>query len=597
MRIFLVFILFLLLGQQSTVNGQQTLCTRDAYPNTVDCCPLTVDYLEGCQYLIVTPNNEGIAQWADTLARFRNEQGILTKVVSLNEIGNNYPVNIRNYFNNIYKNWDLVPSAILLFGDYNLDDTKGISSFYLNDHPDGLSYLTDNKLVDFNNDNLPEITIARIPAANAQQAELMVKKTIRYECNPSSNPDYYDNPLMVMSFDESRWFQLCSEIIAGYFEKINKHPNRQNTIFSGTPDSLWSLAKNTNIITDFFGPNGLDYIPSDLRHLNDWNGNNKDICELINKGTFLVQYRGHGQYQAWTNPYFSNNEINNLNNEDLTFVMSTNCRTGNFSYGEGNNDCFAERFMRIENGAVAVIAASETSFSFVNDTYVWGFYDYLWNDFMPNYGSNSTTFKYPAFANTYAKYFLKQSSWPEFEFNKNITYNIFHYFGDAFLQLNTEIPQTINISYPKEITTEQTSISIKKDKDTRVALSVNGKIIAVSTDNDSIININPQKNGRIKVVATKQDHYRHEGFIEVKSLLSSDDLNIYPNPTKDILFVESKGINKIEVYNSLGQMLMEFNNNASDEKISIDCSKLKNGLFHLHIIYEDKIVSKSFVRL
>ena len=596
MRIFLVFILFLLLGQQTT-NGQQTLCTRDVYPNTVDCCPLTVDYLEGCQYLIVTPNNEGIAQWADTLAKFRNEQGILTKVVSLNEIGENYPVNIRNYFNNIYKNWDLVPSAILLFGDYNLDDTKGISSFYLNDHPDGLSYLTDNKLVDFNNDNLPEITIARIPAANAQQAELMVKKTIRYECNPSSNPDYYDNPLMVMSFDESRWFQICSEIIAGYFEKINKHPNRQNTIFAGTPDSLWSVAKNTNLITDFFGPDGLDYIPSDLRHITNWNVNQDDLSSAINNGTFLVQYRGHGQYQAWTNPYFSNNEINNLNNEDLTFVMSTNCRTGNFSYGEGNNDCFAERFMRIENGAVAVIAASETSFSFVNDTYVWGFYDYLWNDFMPNYGSNSTTFKYPAFANTFAKYFLKQSSWPEFEFNKNITYNIFHYFGDAFLQLNTEMPQTINISYPKEITTEQTSISIKKDKDTRVALSVNGKIIAVSTDNDSIININPQKNGRIKVVATKQDHYRHEGFIEVKSLLSSDDLNIYPNPTKDILFVESKGINKIEVYNSLGQMLMEFNNNASDEKISIDCSTLKNGLFHLHIIYEDKIVSKSFVRL
>ena len=554
-------------------------------------------YCQGCQYLIVTPNNEGIAQWADTLAKFRNEQGILTKVISLNEIGNNYPVNIRNYFNNIYKNWNLVPSAILLFGDYNLDDTKGISSFYLNDHPDGLSYLTDNKLVDFNNDNLPEITIARIPAANAQQAELMVKKTIRYECNPSTNPDYYDNPLMVMSFDESRWFQICSEIIAGYFEKINKHPNRQNSIFSGTPDSLWSVAKNTNLITDFFGPNGLNYIPSDLRHLNDWNGNNKDICELINKGTFLVQYRGHGQYQAWTNPYFSNNEINNLNNEDLTFVMSTNCRTGNFCYGEGNNDCFAERLLRIENGAVAVIAASETSFSFVNDTYVWGFYDYLWNDFMPNYGSNNTTFKYPAFANTYAKYFLKQSSWPEFEFNKNITYNLFHYFGDAFLQLNTQMPQTINVSYPKEITTEQTSISIKKDKDTQVALSVNGKIIAVSTDNDSIININPQKNGRIKVVATKQDHYRHEGFIEVKSLLNNNDLNIYPNPTKDVLFVESKGINKIEVYNSLGQMLMEFNNNASDDIINIDCSSLKKGLFHLHIIYEDKRVGKSFVRL
>ena len=553
---------------------------------------------EGCEYLIVTPNNSGIQQWADTLARFRNEQGILTKVISLNEIGDNFPVNIRNYFNNIYKNWSLSPSAILLFGDYNLDATKGISSFYLNDHPDKHSYLTDNKLVDFNNDNLPEIVIARMPAANAQQAEIMVKKTMRYERNPSTNPDYYDKPLMVMSFDESRWFHLSSEVIAGYFEKINKHPNRQSTIFYGNPDSIWSSAKNTDVIINYFGPDGLNYIPSDLRHLNNWNGNNKDICELINKGTFLVQYRGHGQYQAWTNPYFSNKEVNNLSNEDLTFVMSTNCRTGNFRYGEGDDDCFAERFMRTENGCVAIIAASETSYSFVNDAYVWGVYDYLWNDFMPDYGKNNTNFKYPAFANSYGKHFLKQSSWPEFEFNKNITYNLFHYFGDAFLQLNTEMPKEININYPKEITSDESSINIKRDKDTKLALSVNGKIIAVSTDNDSIININPQKGGStIKVVATKQDHYRHEGFIEVKSILNNDDLFIYPNPAKDFLFVESKGIKKIEVYNSLGQKLMEINNNASNEKLRIDCSTLQKGLFHLQIIYEDKRVGKSFVRL
>ena len=62
MRIIVVFILFLFLGQQTTVNGQQTSCTvpepvegttlgastssATAYPMTVDCCPLTVDYYE-----------------------------------------------------------------------------------------------------------------------------------------------------------------------------------------------------------------------------------------------------------------------------------------------------------------------------------------------------------------------------------------------------------------------------------------------------------------------------------------------------------------------------------------------------------------------
>mgnify|MGYP006323464643 CR=1 FL=1 len=57
------FILLLAFGcQQTTVNGQQTLCTvpesvegtasgastssATAYPMTVDCCPLSVDYYE-----------------------------------------------------------------------------------------------------------------------------------------------------------------------------------------------------------------------------------------------------------------------------------------------------------------------------------------------------------------------------------------------------------------------------------------------------------------------------------------------------------------------------------------------------------------------
>jgi hypothetical protein len=277
--------------------------------------------------------------------------------------------------------------------------------------------------------------------------------------------------------------------------------------------------------------------------------------------------------------------------------MSTNCRTGNFRYGEDDNDCFAEHFMRTENGCVAIIAASETSYSFVNDTYVWGVYDYLWNDFMPDYGNNNTNFKYPAFANSYGKYFLKQSSWPEFEFNKNVTYNLFHYFGDAFLQLNTEMPEEINISYPKEISTDCSSFAIKKDDMTRVAFSINGELIATLFNEDSIVNIKPFfKEGKIKVVATKQDHYRHEGYIYVKSNLDNDELNIYPNPTKDVLFIESKGISKIEVYNSLGQMLMEINNDASNEKLRIDCSTLQKGIFHLQIIYDDKSVGKSFVR-
>ena len=554
-------------------------------------------------YLIITPNNDGIRQWADTLARFRNEQGISTKVVSLNEIGENLPLRLRDYFKEFYRcqqdNKSTSPqAAVLLFGDYDKDPAKGITSFYINSiHEDNVKYLADNRFVDFDEDGLPELAIARMPVADAQQAELMVKKTIRYEREPSTNPDYYQRPLTAMGFQESRWFQLCSEVVAGYFEKKGKEPQRYNSIYEGQPDSVWSTAENTDMIIKYFGPDGLDYIPSDIRHLTDWNANQNDLCRAINEGTFLVQHRDHGDYQKWNNPFLSNDDINNLNNEDLTFVMSANCRTGHFGYGEGDDDCLAERLLRIENGAVAVVAASEISYSFVNDTYVWGFYDYLWRDFMNNDSDSDDWFKYPAFANRYGKYFLEKSSWPYTSIHKNVTYDIMHYFGDAYLQLNTEMPKEIDITYPKEILSNSSSFFIKKGTSCNVAFSVDGNIIATAFGNDTVINIAPQCSGtKIKVVATKQNHYRHEGYIKVKTYLEHGEISIYPNPTKDIVNIESKGIKEIVVYNTLGQKLKEINNYNSDELIYIDCSDFTKGMYHLQIIYEDKNVVKRLVK-
>ena len=601
MRIFVAFILFFLLGvsEGKTQRRNDAMTQSESYTSLRLCDSASNEKTQkrDYHYLIVTPNNSGIAQWADTLARFRNEQGIYTKVVNIDDICENKPIPLRDYFKYIYENWDTAPDAILLFGDYSTDATQGIASFYqINYHENNIKYLADNKLVDFDNDNLPELVIARMPAANAQQAELMVKKTIRYETYPSTNPDYYKRPVTAMGFEESKWFQLCSETIAGYFEKIGKQPNRLNSINSGLPDSVWSTGENTDLVLDYFGENGLNYIPNNLKHLTDWSANQYDLSRAINEGTFIVQHRDHGQYQCWSNPYFSNYEIDRLENEDLTFIMSANCQTGDFNYGEGDNDCFAERFLRTENGCVAIVAASQISYSFVNDTYVWGFYDYLWNDFIPESGSNTTTFKYPAFANMYAKYYLKQSPWPYLSIHKDITYNLFHYFGDAFLQLNTEMPREININYPKEIATDCTSFVIEKEKDTRVAFTIDGEIIATSSDDNNIIEIEPLlKEDNIKIVATKQDCFRHEGFIEVKSKLTNKDFNIYPNPTKDILFVEGKDIKAIEVYNILGQMLITVSNDGFNERIEIDCGMLKKGLFHLQIIKEDERVIKSFI--
>ena len=561
---------------------------------------------DGCDYLIITPDNAAIKEWADTLRDFREVQGIITKVLPMNEVGANNPDTLKAFLRHAYEAWNPVPAAVLLLGDYALDSTQGIVSYALTDHPDGSAYepyMADNKLVDFNNDGLPDIVIARMPAANGDEAQLMVQKTLEYERHPYDDEYYYSHATTAMGYQRSRWFQLCTEIIAGYLEDNGKYVTHINGIHQGTPDSVWSTGQRTEQVLNYFGPDGLDYIPATMSHLTDWSGNASKISQAIENGTYLFIHRDHGTYQTWGEPEYFNWNINSLHNDKLTFIMSANCQTGDFSYGADTTDCLAERFLRVHNGAVGIIAASQLSYSYVNDTYVWGFFDYLYPDFMPDYGPQDFDFQYPAFANAYGKYFLQQSSLPYNTSMKPITYNLFHYFGDAYLQLYSEVPQHLTITHPDAIASGTMSLSVHADDGAHVALSVDNELIARGKSYGGSVNMHFStilKDGDIvKVVATKQNHYRHESNIIVSDILSTDEsyaesFSIYPNPTDNILHIKGENINNIRIFNVLGQEIPT-STNISDDVIDIDCTTFSSGVYYI-IISGDKAVTKRFIK-
>ena len=549
----------------------------------------------GCDYLIITPNDTLIKAWADTLRNFRETQGIITKVLTMNEVSDNNPDSLRAFLRYTYNEWNPVPTAVLLLGDYSSDPEKGITSFALTNHPEGQAfepYLADNRLVDFTSDGLPDMVIARMPAANGDEARLMVQKTLDYERHPYSDEDYYAHPVTAMGYQRTRWFQLCTEIIAGYLENNGKQVTHINAIHQGTPDSVWSTGQKTADVLNYFGPDGLGYIPATMSHLTDWTGDAEKITQALENGTYLFIHRDHGTFQTWGEPYFSNSLVNELHNEKLTFVMSANCQTGDFSYNDGGSDCLAERFLRIPQGAVGIIAASQLSFSYVNDTYVWGFFDYLYPDFIPDYGPNSFDFKYPAFANAYGKYYLQQSTFPYNASYKPITYNLFHYFGDAFMALYTEVPQQLTVVHPKSIRPDENMFTITADRGAIIAVSVDNQLIARCKSNGNETNINfilPYSESTIlKVVVTKQNYYRYESSIlvtdniGVDETLAANDVKLYPNPTENTLYIEGLDINSIMIFNILGQVVKTIAN-TTDDIIEINCSDLQNGVYFVKI--------------
>ena len=466
----------------------------------------TPDY----EYLIICPDDEDFITWADTIAVFRNKQGIRSGVVTTSEIGSNSYTVIQNYINDAYENWDIPPVAFLLLGDYGSTGTTITSPIWNNYCVSDLIY------ADVNNNDMPDMAHARITARNVDELETMINKALDYEVNPPTNPDFYDNPVSAGGWQTERWFILCSEAVYGFWaNELGKEPIREYAIYAGTPGTVWSTATNTATVVNYFGQNGLGYLPATPNMITDWGANATRVNQDINNGCFMIQHRDHGGEDGWGEPSYSNNNLNALENEDLTFVFSINCLTGKYNWGQ---ECFTEAFHRHSQGALGLIAASEISYSFVNDTYTWGMYDYMWPNFMPDYGEEGEEMLLPCFANGYGKYFLQQSAWPYNTDNKEVTYNLFHHHGDAFTRLYSEVPQDLIVMHDPVLVSGANFFTVSVDVGALICLSIDGEILATAmgTGEPQTITVEPQMPmNTMDIVITKQNFYRYDTSVLV----------------------------------------------------------------------------------
>jgi hypothetical protein len=469
----------------------------------------------GAEYLIICPDDPVFLAWADTIRIFRNKQGISTSVVTTTETGGNTVNAIKNYIVNAYNTWDIPPAAILILGDYGSTGSTVIAPIWDN------YCASDNIFADVNNDDLPDIVISRIMAQNVTHLETMITKFIGYETNPPIDPEYYNHPITALGWQTEGWFQLCIEIVGGFFKNsLGKDPVRVNAVYDGNPAvDPWSTAPNTGSILNYFGPDGLGYIPATPSELGGWSGGSSNqINAAINSGSFLLLHRDHGYEQGWGEPSYNNSSLGGLNNEDLTFVYSVNCLTGKFNW---SGECFAEAFYRHPQRALGIIAASEISYSFVNDTYVWGAFDNMWPDFMPSYGTNpGSRGQLPAFSNAAGKFFLQQSSWPYNSDNKEVTFHLFHHFGDAFSTIYSEVPQELIVIHNDVMLGGASVFTVEADTGALIALSVNDEIIGVADGSGSPedVEIIPQLPGTsVDLVVTKTNYFRYEASVTVVS--------------------------------------------------------------------------------
>ncbi|MEA2104088.1 MAG: C25 family cysteine peptidase, partial [Candidatus Cloacimonadota bacterium] len=467
----------------------------------------------GSEYVIICPDDADFIEWADSIRVFRTMQGISSEIVTTADIGGNNANLIENYIDDAYDNWDIPPVAVLILGDYGTTGNTVIS-------PTWNGYcVSDNVYADVDNDDLPDVILARITARNSAELDNMICKFIDYERSPPVSQDFYDHPITACGWQTERWFQICAETVGGFWHnELGKDQVRINAVYGGNPNTdPWSTAMNTSTILNYFGPNGLGYIPATPAELGGfYGGTANDVNNAINGGAYMILHRDHGGVSGWGEPNYGISDLSGLSNDLLVFVFSINCLTGKFN---APGQCFAEAMHRMQHGALGIIAASEVSYSFVNDTYVWGMLDNMWPDFLPNYGSYPEPRGIlPAFANAAGKYFLEQSSWPYNTNNKEVTYYLFHHHGDAFSTVFTEMPQYLSAEHDSVILSGADFFTITATDSSFIALSVDGEILgtAEGTGAPVEIAIEPQIPPTVvDLVITKQNYYRYEKHIPV----------------------------------------------------------------------------------
>ncbi len=263
--------------------------------------------------LIIT--DDGFVSDLSSFAEWKTKRGLDVTIAPISVTGAGSAA-IRAYIEDAYANWNPKPVYILLVGDYAqvepmYSSSYGTSSDYLFTNLEG-------------SDLAPDVFVSRLSAQNTTELSVQLEKIIHYETLPA----------------DDIWLNHA----AGLSSSLGSSPSDDD--YSDGILTRWE-AINPDI-------------NAERLYVSNGQGTSANISAAVNEGVFWVNYVGHGSGTSWSDPPFTNSNVDALTNGYFTpFVMDVSCLNGGFG---GSGDCFAERWMKggtVGNprGAVAIYSS------------------------------------------------------------------------------------------------------------------------------------------------------------------------------------------------------------------------------------------------
>ncbi len=254
------------------------------------------------------------------------------------------------------------------------------------------------------NDSYPDIFIGRFSAENIAQLTTQVQRTVYYEKNLTSGTWLKKGMGIGSQFGPG----ADSEYDYQHIENIRQDLLNYATHPYSTVDTIYATST----------------IDASM------------VTTNLNEGRSIVNYCGHGSTSSWGTTSYSSEQVNTLQNDNkLPFIISAACLNGNFTY----TTCFGEAWLRAVNPQtsqpVGAIAAYMSSLNQSWNPPMKGqdeIIDLLVSDQLNSIGG--------LFFNGSCKVLDLYGA------DGVTTFRTWNIFGDASLQVRTDIPQEITLN-------------------------------------------------------------------------------------------------------------------------------------------------------
>jgi peptidase C25-like protein len=298
--------------------------------------PSTLNRSSNAANFVIIAHKDFIPALA-TLVAQRQAQGYTVAVANVEDVfdefsyGAHTPQAIRDFMSLAKNSWTTAPSYLLLVGDASYDPRNyfGVGNFDFvptkqvdtgtASTATALETASDDWLTDFNDDDIADISVGRLPVRTASEANLMISKIVNYSPANTSL-----SAMLVADTQGSYYFN-----------------------FEAASDQVGALLPSTMAIEKVYRR----LQPSDAQA-------RANIIAKFNSGQTLTVYSGHGNVNIWGGQIFSSNDAVALTNGNrLPFVVVMDCLNGFFA--DPSLVSISEALLQAPNGgAVASFASS-----------------------------------------------------------------------------------------------------------------------------------------------------------------------------------------------------------------------------------------------